>query len=93
VGILGAPLFMARRDRHADVCRAAVAAGAPTVLELVSRRLISRVVGRPRPFVADPLFRRRNCGFNLCNTSTFATSCAQSCEFGACAGISAAAGG
>jgi undecaprenyl-diphosphatase len=54
VGILVALFFFARRDRRVDARRAAVAAGAATVFALVVGQLISRIVDRPRPFVAHP---------------------------------------
>lgn len=53
-GILIALFFVARHERRADARRAAVAAAVSSALALTIGLLISNVVERPRPFIADP---------------------------------------
>jgi undecaprenyl-diphosphatase len=54
VGILALLFFFAPRERRELARRAAVAAAAATALALLVGAILSRLVDRPRPFVADP---------------------------------------
>lgn len=54
VGLLVALFVAVRGRRQVDLRRAAVAAGATTALALVAGLVISHLVDRSRPFVADP---------------------------------------
>lgn len=54
VGILVLLFFAVRGNRRGDAGRAAVSAGAATALALVAGAVISHLVDRSRPFVADP---------------------------------------
>ena len=54
VGILIVLFFFMRRDSRVAGRRVAVAAAAATALALVAGQVISKLVDRPRPFVAHP---------------------------------------
>jgi undecaprenyl-diphosphatase len=54
VGILAVLFFVVRGNRRQDAGRAAVSAGAATVLALAAGQVITHLVFRSRPFVADP---------------------------------------